>query len=351
MFRHKTVMILGAGASCEAKLPAGDELKVRIVNALQPADLHRSFRDEHINKAVIEIAGRRGGTSGWPAIRDQFDAAARMITAGLPLAPSIDHFLDAHSGDEYLELLGKLAIGSVILHAERASIFAPTRHGSALDPNQVQQTWYVGLARLLFQGARRPHLESIFEHLTIVSFNYDRCIEHFLFHALQGYYSIDQKAAAEALAGLTVIHPYGRVGSLPWQEEDVPVPYGGAGDTDLVNVAESLKTFTETVEDGVATRIKDAVSEAESLIYLGFGYHPQNIELLTARTKARVKRLFATMGGISVPDQRVAEALAASVSGWRGLEDQPPVMHVQASTCAALFEKYRLMLTHELLLS
>ena len=350
MFAHKTLMILGAGASCEAKLPAGDELKIRIVNALQPADLHRSFRDEHINKAVAELAVRRGGTSGWPAIRAQFDDAARMVAAGLPLAPSIDHFLDAHSGNEYLELLGKLAIGSAILSAERASIFTPTKLGLSLDPNKIQQTWYAAFARMLFQGTRRPHLESIFENLTIISFNYDRCIEHFLFEALQSYYSIDRKAASNALSRLTIIHPYGRVGSLPWQEEDVPVPYGGAADTDLVNVAESLRTFTETVEDGVAARIKESVSRSESLIYLGFGYHPQNIELLTTTMKARVKRIFATMGGISVPDQQVAGGLAASVSGWRGLEDHPPTLHVQASTCAALFEKYRLMLAHELLL-
>ena len=41
----------------------------------------------------------------------------------------------------------------------------------------------------------------IFKHLTIVNFNYDRCVEHFLFHAMQAWSLKDEREIAELMKG------------------------------------------------------------------------------------------------------------------------------------------------------
>jgi len=274
-----------------------------------------------------------------------YRGAARLIVTGLPLAPSIDHFLDAHSGNEDVELLGKLAIASTILEAERSSRLAPQRTtGVALDPNAVQGTWYTAFGRMITQAVRRDAIEKVFQNLTIISFNYDRCIEHFLFVALQAYFAVDQKAAAKALSGLTIIHPYGVVGSLPWQNPEAPVPFGGANDLNLLEVAGLLKTFTESVESGTVSAIRDAVAEAQTLIVLGFGYHPQNVQLLRAMPPAHAERMFATMAGISAWDVSTAVSLLQSI-----VSGAPAQIHHNAQTCSDLFQDYRLRLSQEVL--
>ncbi|MGA9582742.1 MAG: hypothetical protein WBR13_12320 [Allosphingosinicella sp.] len=348
MFRHKTVMIVGAGASCEAKLPAGDELRVRIVNALRATDLHRSFHDVKISQAIADISVKEGGAGQWPQIRAEYLAAAGNIISGLPLASSIDHFLDAHAGNKRIELLGKLAIGSTILAAEKSSVLVTPGLGIVLDPDKIQNTWYAAFGRMVMQGVRRSDIRDIFKNLTIVSFNYDRCIEHFLFTALQSYFSVDAKAAAEALSALTVIHPYGSLGSLPWQEGDIKVPYGVPEDANLLAIAGSLKTFTESIESGTANVIKEAVASASTLIFLGFGFHPQNVDLLSVPTLTKAQCIFATMGGISAWDRPIARSLAASIVNRSETGQFSIEVHAQSSTCTALFDEYRLMLTQKL---
>lgn len=345
MFRHKTVLILGAGASCEADLPAGDRLRELIVNSLQSTDVAGSFRDARTEYAVKSKAQQLGGVNRWPEFLPSYRNAARIIIEGLPLAPSIDHFLDTHAGNKEVELLGKLAIASTILEAERSSRLAPQRTtGVALDPNAIQGTWYTAFMRMVTQAVHRDKINEVFRNLTMISFNYDRCIEHFLFIALQAYFAIDQKAATKALSGLKVIHPYGLVGTLPWQRGDMSVPFGGSNDDNLLDVAESIQTFTETVESGTASEICVAIAEAESIAFLGFGYHRQNMKLLRPRYSTHARRVFATMGGISAWDKATALDLIRTV-----FRDAQPEIYDHARTCSALFDEYRLKLTQELL--
>jgi hypothetical protein len=345
MFRRNTLMVLGAGASCEAKLSSGDGLRVKIVNSLQPVDLSGSFRDARIQAAVTNKSVQLGGQNRWPQYRDAYRAASSVISAGLPLAPSIDHFLDAHAGNVEIELLGKLAIASTILHEERTSLLAPPpTRGALIDPNAIQGTWYAAFGRMIMQAVRRDAVADAFQNLTIVSFNYDRCIEHFLFVALQAYFAIDEKAAATALEGLRIIHPYGVVGALPWQDPEKAVPFGGSSELDLLDVAGSLKTFTESVESGTAGAIKEAVAAAETMIILGFGYHQQNMDLLNPGAITAARRVFATTGGISAWDKSTVVYLIHAL--LNGADAQ---IHHQATRCSGLFDDFRLRLSQEAL--
>jgi hypothetical protein len=51
--------------------------------------------------------------------------------------------------------------------------------------------------------------------VSFIVFNYDRCIEHFIFHAAQSYYGVDPGRAAQFVAAISFYHPYGSIAPLP----------------------------------------------------------------------------------------------------------------------------------------
>jgi hypothetical protein len=119
--------------------------------------------------------------------------------------------------------------------------------------------------------------------VSIISFNYDRCIEHYLFHTLQIYYGISKDEAATALTHLEIFHPYGTVGILPWQSSTGGIEFGGVPKTtELIEVANQIRTFTEGIDETKSNilSIQEIVLNAQRIAFLGFAFHPLNLELL-----------------------------------------------------------------------
>ena len=48
------------------------------------------------------------------------------------------------------------------------------------------------------------NLGDVFKHLTIVNFNYDRGVEHFLFHAMQAWSLKNEGEVAELMKSLSI---------------------------------------------------------------------------------------------------------------------------------------------------
>jgi hypothetical protein len=125
------------------------------------------------------------------------------------------------------------------------------------------------------------NLGDIFKHLTIVNFNYDRCIEHFLFHAMQAWSHKDEREVAERMKGLRIYHPYGSVGDLPWQSRE-GIEFGAEPDEfGLLKSSSKIRTFNEEVMDKTKVgEIQDAMCTASRVIFLGFHFHSQNMDLI-----------------------------------------------------------------------
>lgn len=143
MFKSKTLFIVGAGASCEAGLPSGHDLKRRISDQLE------------IN--VIDGAARSGTYEALMhksmALKDSFvnyKNAAKQISRAMPLAISIDNYLDAHAHDSRIELCGKLAIVEAILESEKKSSLYPAESlGHTIKFRNIENTWYTAFFKVL----------------------------------------------------------------------------------------------------------------------------------------------------------------------------------------------------------
>lgn len=202
---------------------------------------------------------------------------------------------------------GKAAIAYNILKMERESrnLFFEKEHRTdtkTINFGAIQKMW-LSLFRKFVTGDRhKDEIVDRFQKSTLIIFNYDRCIEHYLLHSLMMYHKLDDIEAAEILTSLEIIHPYGTVGSLPWQQKGPSIDFGSRPTGDTLTLAE-IQTFTEHSEDAELQQlIHNSVGESELILFLGFAYHKQNLDLLTPETSDRNNRVIGTAYKISDSD-------------------------------------------------
>src|SRR5438105_15625150 len=138
VLRKQTVFVIGAGAGDGLKMLLGDGLSRRLAE-------HLDFRTSD-----------EGRVSGHPEIKDALKRVAkqknidlnalyragRKIAQGVDHAGSIDNFIYAHSDDEHVKIVGKIAIVYAILAAEKDSCLCTEgRHPPAFrDEPGVRQS-------------------------------------------------------------------------------------------------------------------------------------------------------------------------------------------------------------------
>ncbi|MAM37259.1 MAG: hypothetical protein CL949_01845 [Erythrobacter sp.] len=303
MLSKPTTFILGAGASCDFQFPTGDGLQDRIMGHLQLGTNARQFSSEKMWKALIPLF--QG--NGWSQRAGVLAGAARRISKGMPIAASIDNFLHTHQGDEDVVLMGKIAIALSIIEAEADSPLAikgqADQRVHPLTTEHYRKSWYHPFMRMLTMGTQSNDPHALCRNLRFVVFNYDRCLELVLLHTLQGYYGLNADDAQAVFADIEIIHPYGSIGKLTSsQGGGVPFGYQHA---DILDVASGIKTFTESVDEQIVSQARAAVEQADTLVFLGFGFLPQNMDLLRPRETPQALRVHATTFGVSASDRFV----------------------------------------------
>lgn len=305
------VLIVGAGASFEVDLPIGNQLRAHIANALDIR--YRHGREMISGDAVINGAFRILAKKIDPFIENinPFLETSWRIRDAMPQAISIDNFIHCHRNDPQIAICGKLAIARCILEAEaKSKLYVDPRDQNArINFSNVEGTWFNSFFQLVTENCQVSEIDQQLARVSIISFNYDRCIEHYLHSALQNYYGITSARATEAMANLSVFHPYGLVGQLPWQTNQNGVSYGGElYGQQLINISEGLKTFTEGIDPDHSDimEIRSELEGAEKIAFLGFAFHPLNLRLLfpglSDGQKIKKRSAYATGYGISNAD-------------------------------------------------
>lgn len=352
MFEHRTTFVIGAGASCELGLPSGDALMAQITTLLKPSLKNAyGFAEDGFTRQVQRKIPFPAGDE-----LNKVKGAQHTILKALPWSQSIDNLLHVHQANDPVRALGKAAIAYLILQAEAASYFFPVirqqsdgfpgdggRFGSVnpdIDREELRNSWYRPFAKILFTQVVWEELPSALQKISFVIFNYDRCFEQFIYLAIQDHYSVSPEMAAEVLKSTEFLHPYGTLGPLPWQTSDrVFLPLGAnVMSLDCFEVGERLKTFTESVETQISTRVQSAVAGAESLVFLGFGFLKQNIELLQP-LRPSASRIYATTFGLSLPNSKEASNILT------GFMDSSIKPSLEMGKCSDLFENYRMSLS------
>jgi hypothetical protein len=343
MVAPKTVFVVGAGASYEFGLPVGNVLKDQIAAALAFKFDGVSTSCGNADHFIYETLQTYTQVNRDKKFGELIKASVH-ISSAMPLAPSIDNFIHVHNGNREVEFCGKIAIAHQILRAEAGSKLRilPDRTKPNLD--WLKETWIVSLMKMLGEDCAIEQLHDRLSNVKFIVFNYDRCIEHFLFHAIQIYYGVNDQVAADLVNSVHIYHPYGVVGKLPWQLnsfDDIKqsIDFGGnINQHGIIKIAGEIRTFTEGTkdEDSDIIAIRRSMEEAQRLVFLGFAYHPLNVALLGVggMSRARTRRAFGTAFGMSKSDAEYVQELLST-------HLHAPTMAVRNDiTCANLFHEY-----------
>ena len=326
----KTVIVVGAGASREARLPTNDELKKIIVRDLNIRfDIRQISGDQTIAAALDSCGGI-----------NRYLPACWRIRDALPQAISIDNF-DTHQGNRDIELSGKLAI--VRSEAERNSLLYVDQRKMNNNFNfvLVEQTWFNAFWQRVSENCQAETLGERLSSIVLVVFNYDRCIEHFLYQSIQNYYGLSPEEAASLVNAMEIYHPYGMVGSLPWARGSDRMEFGATPNhQSLVRIATQIKTFTEGTDPEASDveKIRDHVKTADILVFLGFAYHRQNLKLLKLPNDLRERaiRCYGTTFGISDADLEEIMLELQDLCGASLVRNEEKNL-----TCREFFDTYR----------
>jgi hypothetical protein len=341
----KTVFIVGAGASKEAGLPIGSELKKSIAKALDIRfDRARGMvsGDHHVFEA-LRLAVAQDPTPD--RLLQSFQQAGWHIRDAMPQAISIDNFIDTRSHDKQIELCGKLAIVRTILEAEsKSALFVEGIRGNGkLKFEKLESTWFNSFFQRLTENCKSADLAKRLSSIVLVIFNYDRCIEHYLYYALQNYYSMSASDVGSLLQSLKSYHPYGTVGSLPWLSPGNAIEFGDTPNSpQLLMLARQIKTFTEGTDESASdvTAIRSHMKVSHRLVFLGFAFDSLNLELLLPNASSTSpptgRRVFATAHGISNSNTAAISAELAS----RGVLSARDIQIRNDLTCSQLFQEY-----------
>ncbi len=303
MFKDKTLFVIGAGASVEFGLPVGRDLAEEIRKKSSftfPA--HSSPRGD---EEVLNLLRQNRS----PTEQSELFRACSENHNGIYMAGSIDSFIDRRSDVSRIAEVGKLLIAISILRAERKSnLYLNTNIADPrIDLPTLGNTWIDRFFRILTTNIKKDEIEKIGEEIAIICFNYDRCLEFYLIDALRQSYSIAYQESHKIIYNMDIIHPYGSLGELP---ENPAISSGGetvrfGGDdfsrTNPWPVSNRIKTYTEQIaEQNMLIRIENAVRDAKQIVFLGFSFQPQNMELLAVGEKLSIdKHVFATGKGVT----------------------------------------------------
>jgi hypothetical protein len=184
MIRTPTVLVLGAGASKPYGYPLGRELVNTIVKNVLNFDSDLSKELDHVPRVI------------WRRFGEALKASA---------SPSIDAFLE--SRPDFIDI-GRYAIAFELLRCEKPEIF------------YEKDDWY----HYLYDKMRDPNrFESFGESkISIITFNYDRSLEFFLYTALKHSFQENFGELVQNFRKIPIIHVHGQLGQSPTFEGFFP---------------------------------------------------------------------------------------------------------------------------------
>jgi len=210
-------------------------------------------------------------------------------------SPSVDAFLEHRS--EFSEV-GKLSIALILIpYEDERRLF--NIDGSADMPS----SWY----RYLMDKLNAKDCDEFkYNKLSVITFNYDRSWEHYLFTALKNRYGITDDECTESLSFIPIIHVHGSLGSLPWQASNYSRPYEKTNDlSEIQKASKQIIVMSEKEEyASVFHTVFKLMEKASKIYFLGFGYHNTNLRRLGILNLSNKANKFGTSVGIGNAEWR-----------------------------------------------
>lgn len=310
MIDKQTVFVLGAGASCPYGYPSGSRLRELIC-------FDGGFTNSYLNYLRI---------SNFDQITK--DKKRKEVSQFIKIfkdanIKSIDVFM---ANNPKLAPIGKYIIAYEIFRAEQNSCFGEEakRRKEQLEDDQQSPSkkryiwgtadfiggdWYSYLYNRLIEGLVGKEALPDFSDgkIVFITFNYDRSLEQFLYESLYNSFvevlddrivqyfkkskisPVTEQIAPQnrellmelLLKQLKILHVYGQIAPLKWQNPNDYVDYKPQPSESLLqHTANNIRTIYEEKQNPELTEAQNLLKQAERIFFLGFGYAPENMEVL-----------------------------------------------------------------------
>src|SRR5690606_17833363 len=116
--------------------------------------------------------------------------------------------------------------------------------------------------------------------LSVITFNYDRSFEEYLFESLFFSFYGDRTDVIAFSNWINVVHTYGKLFDLQWEDKQEGVKYAT---NDLLGLAHDAKNNIQIIYEerkNQLKKIQDLILSADRIFFLGFGYGQENLEAL-----------------------------------------------------------------------
>jgi hypothetical protein len=344
MFKAKTVIILGAGASWHYGYPTGEELVNRVIEKAKTArdyfsnpNVPRAERPRIVSgdDSSTPKAGDAGLQRQWVTASTKCQDLIGRLVAADPLV--IDYFIDQN---RHLEDIAKLCIAWVILEREFVSLqYRGNENRRELD-QKANDNWYRFLLHKLTSGC--PDGAALLSNrVTFVTFNYDVSLEIELYRGLGHLVKFSDYAERFVTENDRIIHVYGRLrkdppwhltginwevfGNVSLESGPVAQPSPPKFWTDVTAVLDYAfetsqglqiiapeKALAESglVRDHIQ-KARTAIAEAECVYILGYGFDQLNSRLLELPESLNMDRsdktvMFTNYGNSGVVNKNAA---------------------------------------------
>ncbi len=243
MINRRIVLVLGAGASKPYGFPLAGEMIQQAVageQGLGPKLVDLGFSLPDIEEFMQEL------------LRSQL--------------PSIDAFLEHRP--EFLEI-GKATLAFYLVSREEKNELFHL-------PNP--EHWY----RYLYGLMKTLEFEEFGENkLSVVSFNYDRSLEHYLATTLMAGHAATLENTLQVLSEIPIIHVYGKLGDLPGRGGDERAYSTELTPETLKKAVDGIRIVSEDTDHSLRfAPAHHQIATAEEIVFLGFGYHRENVSRL-----------------------------------------------------------------------
>ena len=258
MITVPTTLVLGAGASMPYGFPSGARLREKLCDPGSLLSLHSKFPEADVRifcneflhsgmKSIDAFLSRRGSQSLYPP-----------------------HSVPSR-GEPTFGDIGKAAIAAILINCERHESLFQFGHDH----------WYEYLWSRISDS-----LETFGENkLGVITFNYDRSLEYYLFIALQKAFGITPSEAAAHLKKIPIIHVYGQLAELT-DICDVNTESrhysNDHGDYAYITAASrGIRVIPESRDDdAVFMTAREMLKKSKRACFLGFGFDPINLARL-----------------------------------------------------------------------
>ncbi len=302
MIENNTLFILGAGAHMPYGFPSGQKL----VSDLLYGFTDQNYSKEHfsIDENISDIFLKNRIWS--PGVINRFINALKKSGR-----ISIDKFLRNQSNG--WDDVGKRLIGFIIsLYESKCDPFSGVQEGF----HDYSESIY----HYLFEKMDAIDDEKITENnIRFITFNYDRCLEHFFTEAVRVNYPNELKEFKKFLSR-NVIHVHGSISPLENKTDSVEegVPYGvvynhqkKSFQINLNNygfLGQDIRIVSDKVQSEILGNCIEFFKWAKRIIFLGFAYDKQNLENIgldgSNRNLLRAKGVYGTMFGMKAQERK-----------------------------------------------